>query len=63
MKDLLGRTNFTAKGKAINVIENPDFYSKEEVKTIYTKLSKDSRVEILTRNKLLDGLRKVYKSK
>jgi len=63
MTAILGRENKTVKGKAINIINNPDFYTKEEIKALYELIPLDSRLSQKTRVELLNGLRKVYKRK
>lgn len=61
--EILGRENKSIKGIAENIINHADFYTKEEVKEVYTNLTKDNRLSQTTKIKLLDGLRKVYKNK
>lgn len=59
--EILTRENATIKGKALNIINHSDFYTKEEIKRVYENVSNDNRLSQKTRMELLDGLRKEYK--
>lgn len=62
-RDILGRENRTIKRKAQNIISNPDFYTREEIKQVYESVTKDNRLAQETKVELMNGLRKVYKRK
>lgn len=55
-------TRISAKRLASSCIEFPDRYTKHEIKDVYEMLKNDKRIEIKTRNELLNSLRKIYKS-
>ena len=40
-----------------------DLYTKDEIVAMYTNLRNDKRVNVEKKNRILDKLRKIYKSK
>ena len=63
MDEILGRENYSIKRRAENMISYPDFYTLDDIKEAYTNLQHDNRLNISTRNTLLNGLKRLYRNK
>lgn len=63
--EILGRTATTksAKRHALNIIDNKDFYTKEDVKEAINLVCDDKRISIETRNDLCNKLKMIYRRK
>ena len=59
----LGEKHYSPRERAINIIELPFFYSKEDIQTVYEQVKNDNRLSLKTKNDLLDKLRRIYKKK
>ena len=63
MDEILGRENYSIKRRVENMISHPDFYTLDDIKEVYTNLQHDNRLNINTRNTLLNGLKRLYRNK
>ena len=63
MDEILGRENYSIKRRVENMISHPDFYTLDDIKEAYTNLQHDNRLNISTRNTLLNGLKRLYRNK
>ena len=63
MDEILGRENYSIKRRVENMISYPDFYTLDDIKEAYTNLQHDNRLNISTRNTLLNRLKRLYRNK
>ena len=63
MDEILGRENYSIKRRVESMISYPDFYTLDDIKEAYTNLQHDNRLNISTRNTLLNGLKRLYRNK
>ena len=63
MDEILGRENYSIKRRVENMISHSDFYTLDDIKEAYTNLQHDNRLNISTRNTLLNGLKRLYRNK
>lgn len=63
MDEILGRENYSINRRVENMIIHPDFYTLDDIKEAYTNLQHDNRLNISTRNTLLNGLKRLYRNK
>ena len=65
LDEILGRTTATksAKRHALNIIDNKDFYTKEDVKEAIDMVYKDGRISVNEQMKICDKLRMIYRRK
>lgn len=63
--EILGRTTTTksAKKHALNIIDNKDFYTKEDVKEAIDSVWNDKRISIETKIDLCNKLKMIYRRK
>ena len=63
--EILGRTTTTksAKKHALNIIDNKDFYTKEDVKEAIDNVWNDKRISIETKIDLCNKLKMIYRRK
>lgn len=63
--EILGRTTTTksAKKHALNIIDNKDFYTKEDVKEAIDSVWSDKRISIETKIDLCNKLKMIYRRK
>ena len=59
MDEILGRENYSIKRRVENMISHPDFYTLDDIKEVYTNLQHDNRLNINTRNTLLNALKRL----
>lgn len=59
----LGEFHYSAKERALNIIELPDFYTKDDVRTVYEELKNDGRLSPTKRNEIVSKLIKIYRNK